>query len=101
MINALLNGILNMISSLISIILIPVNALLNNLFPDLSIIYSTFNNILIQVSSYIGFFTYMIPPITSSILSIFLTIYISYQAIRLSYVAITKIFLIIHRIKFW
>ena len=101
MIKALLNGILNMISSLLSIFLTPVNALLNGLFPNLNSVYSTFNSIVNSINSLIGYFIYLIPPTAKSLLSIFFTIYISYMGIRLTYVSITKIFGIIRKIKFW
>lgn len=101
MIKALLNGLLNMITSLISLFLSPVNALLNGLFPNFGVVITAFNNIVSYISSYIAYFMYLIPPTTKTILTIFLTLYVGYMGIRLTYVGITKIFGIIQRIKFW
>lgn len=101
MIKAILNGILNMISSLITLFLSPVNALLNGLFPNFGVVITAFNNITSYINSYISYFLYLIPPTTKTILIMFLTLYISYMGIRLTYVGITKIFGIIQRIKFW
>lgn len=102
MINAILKGILKVITKLLSLFLLPVNALINQLFPDMAAAINHFNNF---VSTYIGstlsFFFSILPPIFRSIIFIWLTFLISYYTIYYTYLAIVKIFDLIQKIKFW
>ena len=102
MIKALLNGILNIITTLVGFILTPINALFTNLFPDMSIAISTFNTF---VNSYIGsalsYFFSLFPPIFKNLLVLWFTFVIAYYSIFYTYKAIIKIFTIIQKIKFW
>lgn len=102
MINAILKGILKAITKLLSIFLLPVNLLIDRLFPDMSTAIGHFNTF---VTTYIGstlsFFFSILPPIFRSIISIWLTFLITYYTIYFTYLAIVKIFALIQRIKFW
>ena len=74
MIKAIINGILSLIISILDIILIPVNALFENLFPDVSSMISTFNTF---VTTYVGgglsYFFSILPPIFRGLLVTFIT----------------------------
>ncbi len=102
MIKAILNGILNFIIKVLDIVLIPINALFTNLFPDVSSMISTFNNF---VNTYLGgglaYFFSLLPPIFRGLLSTFITFTIAYYGVYYVYVGIKKIFDIIQKIKFW
>lgn len=102
MIKTLLNGILKAITSVVGFILSPINALFNNLFPDMSSAISTFNNF---VTSYLGgalsYFFSLFPPIFKSLLVLWFTFVIAYYSIFYTYKMIIKIFNIIQKIKFW
>lgn len=102
MINAILNGILKVITTLLNVFLLPVNLLVESLFPDMTQAIAHFNNF---VTTYLGsplaYFFKLLPPIFSSILSLWLTFLISYYTIYYSYIAIIKIWDIIQKIKFW
>ena len=102
MIKAIINGILNLIISILDIILIPVNALFENLFPDVTSMISTFNSI---VQTYVGgglaYFFSMLPPIFKGLLVTFITFIIAYYGVYYTYIGIKKIFDIIQKIKFW
>lgn len=102
MIKAIINGILNMTIKILDIVLIPVNALFTNLFPDVSSMISTFNNF---VNTYIGgglaYFFSLLPPIFRGLLSTFITFTIAYYGVYYAYVGIKKVFDIIQRVKFW
>lgn len=102
MINAILNGILKVITTLLNVFLLPVNLLVESLFPDMTEAIGHFNNF---VTTYLGsplsYFFNLLPPIFSSILSLWLTFLISYYTIYYSYIAIIKIWDIIQKIKFW
>ena len=102
MIKAIINGILNMTIKILDIVLIPVNALFTNLFPDVSSMISTFNNF---VNTYIGgglsYFFNLLPPIFRGLLTTFITFVIAYYGVYYVYVGIKKVFDIIQRVKFW
>ena len=102
MIKAIINGILSLIISILDIILIPVNALFENLFPDASSMISTFNSF---VQTYVGgglsYFFSILPPIFRGLLVTFITFVIAYYGVYYTYVGIKKIFDIIQKIKFW
>lgn len=102
MIKALLSGILKIITSLLNVFLMPINALLENLFPDMSNAISTFTSF---VNTYVGgslaYFFSILPPTFRSLLVLWLGFIIGYYTIYYTYLAIIKIFDIIQKIKFW
>lgn len=102
MINAIINGILKVITTLLSVFLLPVNLLIENLFPDMTSAISHFNNF---VTTYFGstlsFFFNLLPPIFRGIVILWLSFLISYYTIYFSYLAIVKLFDVIQKIKFW
>lgn len=102
MIKTILNGILKALTSVIGFILTPINALFENLFPDMSNAISTFNTF---VSTYVGgalsYFFSLFPPIFRGLLILWFTFVIAYYSIYYSYKAIIQIFNVIQKIKFW
>lgn len=102
MIKAILNGLLSSLTGVVSFILTPVNALVENLFPDMASAIGTFNNF---VDTYLGtnlaYFFSMFPPIFKSLLVLFFTFCIAYYSIYFTYIALVKIFTIIQKVKFW
>lgn len=102
LIKAILNGLLNMIMSLTNFLLIPVNALIANVFPDMANAIGTFNSF---VNNYFGanltYFFSMFPPIFKGLLVLFLTFCIGYYTVYFAYIALVKVFVIIQKIKFW
>lgn len=90
------------ISTVIRVITAPINAIVVNMFPSLGLIMSTFNSsIELFAASPIGWFAYLLPPTTRSIVLLWLTLLISYYTILFSIHVILKIFKIIKTIKFW
>lgn len=102
MFKALLNGILNTITSILNLVLTPVNALFDNLFPDMSSAISNFNNF---VNTYIGnnlaWFWNLLPPIFKNLLIVWFTFVVAYYGIYYTYKAFIKIWEVIQKIKFW
>lgn len=102
MIKAILNGLLTALTSVLNILLLPVNALLENLFPDMSNSISIFNSF---VSQYVGgslsYFFSILPPTFRGLLVVWFTFVISYYTIRFTYLGIIKLFKIIQKVKFW
>lgn len=102
MINAILNGLLNFIKSVISIILTPIDLLISGLFPNFSSQISTFN---VVVTQYIGdglnYFTTIIPSGTKTLIVIYLTFLLTLFGLSISIHAILRILKIVKNIKMW
>lgn len=103
MFKLLMNGLLSLIQSIINIVLLPINLLIENLFPQ-SIVtaISNFNTFLNQyIGDGLGWFANLFPPIFRSLVVLALTFMIGYYTFVWSYTAIIKIWNVIQKIKFW
>ena len=102
MIKAILNGIMKLVTNIINIVLLPVNSLIQNIFPNFSTAISNFNSF---VSTYVGgslsYFCSILPPITKNIIALWLGFLIVYYGVVWSYALIIKIYNVIQKIKFW
>lgn len=102
MIKAIINGLLNVIMSILNVFLYPINALFENLFPDMTNAIGTFNTF---VNDYVGgtlsYFFSILPPIFRSLLVLWITFLISYFTIYYTYQGMVKIWGIIQKVKFW
>lgn len=102
MIKLLFQVIFNMIKGLLNIVLLPLNLLIVNAFPNISSMISTFNSTVATVlGSGLGFFASLIPPITRSMILLYLTLLVAFYTISISAHIIIKVFTIIRKIKFW
>ena len=102
MIKSLLNGILKVILMLLNIILIPINSLIENVFPSMVSAIQTFTNFINNIiGNNLVYFFHLFPPIFRSLLIIWFTFVIGYYTIYYTYLAILKIWDIIQKIKFW
>ncbi|MDE5553441.1 MAG: hypothetical protein K2I67_02730 [Malacoplasma sp.] len=96
------NIFLNLIKSIVNIFLAPINIVVSTMFPDLSFIISTFNNAVERlIGPSLGFFSHLLPPITRSLISLYLSALLSYYATSFTVHAIIKIVKLIKEIKFW
>ena len=102
MAKAIMKVIMKLVSSVVDIVLIPINALIGGIFPNFS---TAINNFTSFVNNYvggtIGYFASILPPITRSIIGLWLSFLITYYAVAWSYSLITKIYNVIQKIKFW
>ena len=102
MVKAILNGIMKLVTNIINIVLLPVNALISNIFPNFSSSINQFNSF---VSNYVGgtisYFSSLLPPITRNVIAIWLSFLIVYYGVAWSYTLIVKIYNVIQKIKFW
>lgn len=102
MIKALINGLLNLLGSVIGLVLTPINSLVANLFPSMSNAIATFNTF---VSRYVGgtlsYFFSLLPPIFRNLLVIWLTFVIGYYGVIYTYLGVKKLWEVIQKIKFW
>ena len=102
MINAIFDGIMSVILTLLNTAMTPINLLFEELFPDMTQAISTFNTF---VTTYLGstlsYFFSILPPIFSNLLIIWFTFLIAYYSIYFSYNLLLKVFEVIQKIKFW
>lgn len=102
MIKAILNGILKMLIAILNLILLPINLLIENIFPSMTSAIQTFNNFVTNtLGNNMVFFFHLLPPIFRSLLVTWFTFVIAYYSIYYTYLAIIKIWAIIQKIKFW
>lgn len=101
MLQQIFQFILSLIASLIQVIVWPINQIITALLPDLSdkIVYVS-NNLATLFTGFtwgIG----LIPPVVVTTLLFIISVEIARYSIFISTHLISKIFLIIRRIKFW
>lgn len=102
MAKAIFSVFFKIIKAILNVVLLPINALIVNLFPDFSNMIISFNNgVQTYIGSGLGFFANLLPPTTKSLVLLYLTFLVSYYTITYSVHGIVKIFQIIKRIKFW
>lgn len=74
MIKAIINGLMKLVTSILNIVLLPVNTLIANVFPDMSSAINTFTTF---ITNYVGgslaYFSSILPPITRNIIVLWLT----------------------------
>lgn len=102
MAKALLNGILKLLNTLIDIVLLPVNALIEGIFPNLS---TFFTNIGVFFSDYVypatAWFSSLFPPTFKLLVSIMISSVVLCYSIYYTYIMIIKIWGVIQKIKVW
>lgn len=92
----------NVIYSILDFILTPVNTLVNVLLPDLSILISNFNTfITTYIGGTLGFFGQLIPPITKSVIMMYLGYLVGRMVVILNVHILLTIFKAIKNIKIW
>jgi len=105
MIGALLSGlfnlILNLVATVLQIVLIPVNALFNGVFPDLSKNIQDVVKGFSDAMKQLGWVLSVIPQPVKTTLLLILTIEISIFAIMKSTKLTAKLWKLLQKIKFW
>lgn len=99
---ALIEVFLGVATSLVSVILIPIDLIFSSLFPNLTSYINNFNNVLTTyVTPISGYFISMLPPISRSLFFIYIDFLVLLGTALLTYRAIILVFKIINKIKFW
>lgn len=102
MAKAIFTVFLKFIKSIVDIFLFPINALVVNFFPDLSILISSFNNAVTSIlGNGLGFFSHLLPPVTRGLIVFYLTLLIGYYTISISVHLVLKVIFIIKKVKIW
>lgn len=101
LLSGLFNLILNLVATILQIILLPLNALFDNVFPDLSSHISNVVSGFSQAMSQIGWVLSIIPqPVKTALLLIF-TIEVAIIVIMKSTRLTAKLWKLLQKIKFW
>ena len=99
---ALMKVIMKLVTSVINIVLLPVNTLIEPLFPSsLTNAITNFSNLLSRIGGIISWFANLFPPTFKDLLLLALGVTIAYYTIAWSYTLIVKIYNVIQKIKFW
>lgn len=102
MIKIFFDGLFNILSSIASIVLTPLNSLVIDNFPDIAILINRFNEFLnTYLVSNLGFFGSLVPPKTRTLILFYLTYLTIRFVVVLNAHLILKIFKIIKNIKVW
>lgn len=102
MIKALLKGVLKMLIAVLNIVLIPINALIENIFPNMANAIDTFTNFITNIlGNNMIYFFHILPPIFRTLLVVWFTFVISYYSVYYTYLGIIKLWGVIQKIKFW
>lgn len=92
----------SLIGFLVDIVLFPINSLISLIFPNFSHAINTFAEGLTTFVSFpISYFAYHVPPLTKSIILLYLSIMLGYYTIIWTYRGIILIPTVINKIKFW
>lgn len=102
MAKALLNGILKLLNTLISIILLPIDALIQGIFPNLGTFFANISTFFTQyVYPATAWFSSLFPPTFKLLASIMISTVVLCYSIYYTYIMIMKIWVIIQKIKLW
>lgn len=102
MAKALFNVFFNIIKSIITVVLTPINLIVSNFFPNLATIINSFNAALsIYLGGGLSYFFNLIPPTSRTLILLYLSILLAYYTGIFAYHLILKIFQIIQKIKIW
>lgn len=105
MIGALLSGlfslVLNLIATILQIVLLPVNLLFENVFPDFSTWTQAIYDGVNVITSQLGWAVSFIPPFIREILLFILTIEIALFAIMKSTRLTSKLWNLLQKVKLW
>lgn len=101
MFNALMTGIINMLASVIQIICYIPNKIITETMPNLTDQISQVNSGLITIFDGIGWALGLLPPGILAVLTFILGVEIAKHTIFISTHTLTKVWIILQKIKFW
>lgn len=102
MFKVLFDVLFGVIIAIVNVIMIPIQALVENFVPEIGDFISKFYGVLNNViGGGFSFFYHLLPPTSRTLLVVYLTFLISFYTISISAHAILKVYTIIKRIKVW
>ncbi len=102
MAKAIFNVLFKVISTIVNVVLYPINSLVGGLVPDLSNILTSFSETINVIGgNSLDYITHLIPPITLEVIKIYLGFIVTYYTISITVHGILKMWTIIKNIKIW
>lgn len=101
---AIFKVLFKVIKTLLNIVLLPINALVVAIFPNLELenILLAFNDgVVYYLGGTLRYFSSMLPITTRTFILIYLTILISFYTVSIAVHAIIKLFSILQKLKLW
>lgn len=101
MFKALMNGLLNLLGTVVQIICLPINSLISNLLPDLSSKINEITSLFSSIFDSIVWALGIIPQPVLTALSFIITIEIVKHSIFVGTHLVLKVWGVLQKIKFW
>jgi len=101
LISAFFNFLLTMIMSIIQVIMLPLNAIFNGVFPNFSDKLTSIDNALTSAFSNVSWAISIIPPVVADTLLFIFTIELSLLVIMKSTHLTAKAWTVLQKLKFW
>ena len=101
MFKSLFNIIINMLASVIQIIVWPVNQIISSALPDLSDKINSVTTVFNSVFNTISWAVSILPPVVIESILFIISVEVVMLAIHKSTHALTKVWSILQKIKFW
>lgn len=102
MIESILKGLLGYITTMANIMLLPINAVISSLFPDLNDYINAFYNFIdFYIVPNINYFFHLLPSNAMQLMLVYLSCIIAFYTITLVAHATIKVIEIIKNIKIW
>lgn len=98
---AIINFFLNLVATIIQVILVPINLIVTNVFPDLTSQINQVNSGISELFTGIGWSLGLLPPGILPVLLFIITIEICKHTIWANARMIVKVWTVLQKIKFW
>lgn len=98
---AIMNGLINLLATLIQLICTPVNLIVTNALPGVSDFITRASNSIIDIVGYMEWAIGIIPPILIEVIAFILLCEVAKHTIFSSSHILSKVWVVLQKIKFW
>ena len=93
---------LSLITGIVNVFLLPINVLVDKVFPDFSTWVANFTTAVeVFITDTISYFSNFLPPTTKELILLYLSILVIYYTLSVGVHAIMKVIHIIKEVKIW
>lgn len=93
---------LALITGIVNVFLLPVNALISNVFPDFTTLVANFTTgIQVFFTDTVSYFGNFLPPLTKELILLYLSILLIHYTLSIGVHAIMKVIHVIKALKIW
>lgn len=94
--------LLALITGIVNVFLLPINALISNVFPDFTTLVANFTTgIQVFLTDTVSYFSNFLPPLTKELILLYLSILLIHYTLSISVHAIMKVIHVIKAVKIW